>query len=91
MKQKNIKSLLIFGAVVYCLSYGVVRWRKCLVLHEYVLKEEGYAVKEILPGHDIRVSNWGMLKNRLNKPIYYLFFPLAKLEPHLRGKYTVVS
>ena len=88
------KALLLTTALVimYGSCYGLLRWRKCIVMHEYADKVHGYQstgrvdyVRELGPGYDIR-SNWrGRLKNTLNPYFYLLMYPCVAVENQFRG------
>lgn len=71
--------------VLYAISYGVVRWRKFVVMREYCVKEERVVVRRTGAGFDIR-ENWrGRLKNRINPALFMLFRPAEFLEDRVRG------
>lgn len=80
-----VACVFIFISVSYVSSYVLVRWRKFLVMYEWNVKEAGVVRREVGPGFDIRTTSWGRLKNELNTPIYYVYYPLVKVEDLCRG------
>ena len=79
--------ILVFSAAasLYAASYGGARWRKFIVMREYVVKEERMKVRRTGPGWDVR-NNWkGHVKNKLNPAAFYFFWPLCSVEDSLRG------
>jgi hypothetical protein len=77
--------LVAVGAVLYAAAYGAVRWRKFIVMREYVRKEEMMLVRHTGPGLDVR-NNWkGQLKNRMNPVVFLAFRPIGLVEDCFRG------
>ena len=72
-------------AVLYGAAYGVARWRKCIVMYECYLKEEGLIVKCTGPGRDVRDDWVGSAKNSVNPIAFTIFGPLCALEDLARG------
>ena len=82
--HKILVGLLVFG-FAYAALYGVVRWRKVLVMRERCIKERFLLVRSIAAGQDIR-DNWrGQVKNRMAPYLLTAFYPLASLENSARG------
>ncbi len=82
---RRVSAGLAVAMLLYGVAYGVARWRKCIVMQEYVLKEDMALVRRTGPGWDVR-DNWrGRLKNRINPRIAIFFRPLSAIENTLRG------
>ncbi len=89
MKSKDWFSQLMLGLVAvglaYVALYGVVRWRKLLVMKEVLLKEQAVQLRYIGPGEDCRFSWRGEVKNWLAPALPGVFYPLVSLENSVRG------
>jgi len=83
--RKSVFIVAVLGLVLYPLGYGMARWRKCIVMQEYVLKEQGLLIRRTGPGRDVRDTWQGRVKNRLNPAVYFAFFPLCRVEDRVRG------
>ena len=78
-------AVLAVAILLYGLAYGVARWRKCIIMREYIAKEEALQVRHTGPGWDIR-ENWrGKLKNEINPYLFTFFRPLSSIEDFVRG------
>jgi len=84
--MKKLKIIIPVILCAYLLSYGLCRWRKILVYrHEFTINiKEGFIVKRIGPGQDLRSNFIGKFKNFIAKPSYYFYYPLAKTEDFFR-------
>ncbi len=71
--------------IIYVLGYGLVRWRKFIVMKEYDAKEERLMVREVGPGWDVRDDGRGILKNRLDPMVFSWFHPMCFIENAIRG------
>ena len=83
-----VRRLLLIIAVLVLLyvgAYGLVRWRKFLVIRETHLKEEQLLARFVERGWDVRDDWRGHLKNRINPFLVTLFQPLIQLENACRG------
>ncbi|HWB59193.1 MAG TPA: hypothetical protein VG733_06865 [Chthoniobacteraceae bacterium] len=83
-----MKKLAVFVVIllfVYCAAYGVARWRKCIVMNRYEVKEQHLLVRHTAPGVDVRKDWKGDFKNKLNPVLYIIFRPLELIEDRLRG------
>lgn len=86
---------IIVFVTLYAISYGVLRWRNCIVMHEYYLtKSVGYNVpgepliRYLGPGHDLRDNRRGQFKNAISPILFSCMHPCAWLEVHLRGLHS---
>ncbi len=83
--MKRASQIILVLLCAYLCVYGLVRWRKILVMHEYRLKEEKVIVRSVGVGWDCR-DNWiGKTKNGLAPWIYRICLPLACCENQVRG------
>jgi hypothetical protein len=83
--MKRIVTVTLILLVISCAAYGVVRWRKLIVMGEYDQKEQSLLIRETIQGWDVRDDWKGRLKNQINGPVFIFFRPLELLENHLRG------
>ena len=87
MRSRGFNAFLIFALLsVYVLGYGVSRWRKLLVRHEFHIMgiKSGPLATEIRPGRDRRTSGIGSFKNLIAEPLANLYLPLRWLEASIR-------
>jgi hypothetical protein len=85
----TIWALLII--TVYGFGYGVARWRKFIVMHEYDVKEQRLVVRQTGPGWDVRDDWRGHLKNCANPLVFFCFRPLCWIEDCVRGSTKALS
>jgi len=83
--MKKIAIFTLVALLIYCSAYGVVRWRKFIVMDEYDLKEQSLLVRETIPGWDVRDDWKGRLKNKINGHIFVFFRPLELIETRRCG------
>ena len=83
--MKNKLAKWFAYAVIVCVAYGVARWRKFIVMREFLLKEKRTFVCRTGPGRDVREDWRGALKNRVNPALFVFFRPLALIEDRIRG------
>ena len=83
--RHKLTTLAVVLILIYGIGYGVVRWRRFVVMREYNLKEQGLVVKHTAPGFDVRDDWRGRFKNRVNPAIFFCFRPLCAMEDLVRG------
>ncbi|MEX1097649.1 MAG: hypothetical protein WED34_16505 [Planctomycetales bacterium] len=81
-RSNSAWTILLVVALVYCGGYGIARWRKVLVRHEYFVVGEkvGPVATEIVAGRDLRTRGVGRLKNAVAPIAEAVFTPLRYAE-----------
>lgn len=87
--QKLLRSIYFFAAliiaIVYFLGYGASRWKKFIVMQEYLDKDQRVTVRNTGPGFDVRENFRGGFKNRVKTVAFFCFRPLCFVEDLVRG------
>lgn len=83
--RRKFAFLAVVLAAAYASGYGVARWRKFIVLHEYHMKDERLIVRRTGPGWDVRDDWRGHMKNRGIPVVFFCFRPLCWFEDCVRG------
>lgn len=77
----GFKGWLVLLLALYIGGYGVARWRKLLVRHEYTtVFKAGEYVYSVVPGTDLRDHGVGALKNAVARPVAWVYSPMRALE-----------
>jgi hypothetical protein len=83
--RRKLSILAAAAVLVYGFGYGVARWRKLIVMQEYLLKEQRLVVRRTGPGLDVRDDWRGRFKNGANPVVFFCYRPLSSLEDFVRG------